>query len=121
MRITKSDVHDYPRFCLVEEPMYSNNSIHFFTGNNLDNLVCMLNSEYATWWFFNTVAVLDAGGMQMRKIFVENIPFPKLIKKITPETVDEAIYHTFNFSKLEIAYIKNVIEQKQHEILNASK
>ena len=121
MRITKADVNDYPRFCLIKEPIYSNNSIHFFTGNNLDSLVCLLNSEYATWWFFNTVAVLDAGGMQMRKIFVENIPLPKLIKNVTRKNVDEMIYQAFKFSKSEVTYIQNVITQKQSEILNASK
>jgi len=121
MRITKADVNDYPRFCLIKEPIYSNNSIHFFTGNNLDSLVCLLNSEYATWWFFNTVAVLDASGMQMRKIFVENIPLPKLIKNVTRKNVDEMIYQAFKFSKSEVTYIQNVITQKQSEILNASK
>ena len=121
MRITKVDVNDYPRFCLIKEPIYSNNSIHFFTGNNLDSLVCLLNSEYATWWFFNTVAVLDAGGMQMRKIFVENIPLPKLINNITRKNVEEMIYQAFKFSKSEVTYIQNVIRKKQSEILNASK
>ena len=121
MRVTKSDVNDYPRFGLVESGIFSNNSVHFFSGKNLNSLVCLLNSEYATWWFFNTVAILDAGGMQMRKIFVENIPLPKLTENITPKNADKEIYKAFNFSNEEISFIRKVIKNKQQDVLNTIK
>ena len=121
MCVTKSDVNDYPRFGLVESGIFSNNSVHFFSGKNLNSLVCLLNSEYATWWFFNTVAILDAGGMQMRKIFVENIPLPKLTENITPKNADKEIYKAFNFSNEEISFIRKVIKNKQQEVLNTIK
>ena len=121
MRITKSNVEDFPRFSLVEPGIFSNNSVHFFSGKNLNILVCLLNSEYATWWFFNTVSVLDAGGMQMRKIFVENIPLPYFTKNITPYNVDKEIYKTFNFSNEEILFIRETIKNKQEEVLNTIK
>lgn len=121
MRITKSDVKDYPRFGLVPAGIYSNNSVHFFTGNNLETMVCLMNCEYSTWWFFNTVAVLDAGGMQMRKIFVENLPLPKLDGKVTKDNVNEKVYKAFGFTEVEITFIRQVIKNKQEEVLNTIK
>lgn len=121
MRITKSNVKDFPRFGLVESGIFSNNSVHFFSGKNIESLIFLLNSEYATWWFFNSVPVLDAGGMQMRKIFVENIPLPNIGADITPDNVDEKIYKIFNFSDEEISFIRNAIKNKQKEILNMIK
>ena len=121
MRITKSNVKDFPRFGLVESGIFSNNSVHFFSGKNIDSLIFLLNSEYATWWFFSSVSVLDAGGMQMRKIFVENIPLPNIGPDITPDNVDEKIYKMFNFSNEEISFIRNAIKNKQKEILNMIK
>lgn len=75
-RISKNDFYDFPRFSLVDSNYFVVDSLCFFTGNNLDKLVHMLNSEFSAYYFFNTVAILDTGGMQMRQQYVENIPLP---------------------------------------------
>ena len=70
-RISKCDFSAFPRFALAPEDFYVVDSLCFFTGENLNTLLHLLNSEYAAYYFFNNVAILDNGGMQMRQQYVE--------------------------------------------------
>ena len=118
-RISKNDFYDFPRFSLVNSNYFVVDSLCFFTGNNLDKLVHMLNSEFSAYYFFNTVAILDTGGMQMRQQYVENIPLPVNISfedKSDYESINLSIYEAFNFTEDEITYIKDYLKEKKEEI-----
>ena len=114
MRIAQSNIDGFPRFCLVPSGFYVVDSLCFFSGKDIEKIVLALNSEYATWYFFNNVATLDNGGFQMRQQYVEEIPLPRL--KTIKGSVDEEIYKAFNFTEEEIQFIKISISNKKKEI-----
>jgi len=116
MRIAQSDIDAFPRFCHVPEGYYVVDSLCFFSGRDIEKIVLALNSEYATWYFFNNVATLDNGGFQMRQQYVEDIPLPD-ISYLSNQSVDEQIYEKFAFNKEEISYIRRIIKDRKNEIL----
>ena len=117
-RISKSDFDDFPRFAIVDPGYYVVDSLCFFTGKNLTKLIKVLNSEFAAYYFFKSVAILDAGGMQMRQQYVENIPVPEKLDELSfeGEDVNQIIYNSFGLNQNEIDYIKSFLEQKREEI-----
>lgn len=115
MRLTQTDINAFPRFCIVPEDYMVVDSLCFFSGSNINYIVSALNSEFATWYFFNNVATLDNGGFQMRQQYVEEIPLPEISKIETD--INELIYNAFGFDNDEISYIKRVIEERKKEIL----
>ncbi len=121
-RISKSDFSSFPRFALVDEGYYVLDSLCFFTGDNLQNLIHLLNSEFAAYYFFNSVAILDNGGLQMRQQYVEEIPLPHLNKSLdglSQQEIDNIIYEAFHFTNEEIKYIKNFLLMKKALIQNS--
>ena len=123
-RISKKDFDGFPRFSILEEDMMTLDSLCFLVGENLDVLVKLLNSKYAAFYFFNNVAILDNGGMQMRQQYVENIPLPpiNLIKGangfIDEMQINHQIFRAFNFSDSEIDYIDHFLQMKKETIEN---
>ena len=118
-RISKNDFEDFPRFSLVPEDYVMLDSLCFFTGSDLEILVHLLNSKYASYYFFNNVAILDNGGMQMRQQFVENIPLPQNLKNIDFSkdiSIDDVIFKAFGFNSIEINYIDDFLKNKKIEI-----
>lgn len=114
MRMAKNDIDNFPRFSTADSGIYVVDSLCFFTGNDIDKLCIVLNSEYAAYYFFGNVAVLDNGGFQMRQQYVENIPIPDI-----SEIVNEVdVYAAFGFTELEISYIKTVVAKRKNEIIN---
>ncbi len=114
MRISKNNFLDFPRFSIVDENMFVLDSLCFFSGKDLDILIDLLNSEYASYYFFNNIAILDNGGMQMRQQYVENIPIPKNI--INRDDINSQIYNEFGFNAEEIDVIKKFLDDKKNEI-----
>jgi hypothetical protein len=130
MRISKNDVNDFPRFSLASKDFFVVDSLCFFTGNDILYLQGILNSEFAMYYFFNNIAILDDGGMQMRQQYVESIPIPRadktdkqniieLVTKINKgnnreneNKLNELIYTLYNFDREEIQKIKNIIHEK---------
>lgn len=111
-RISKSDVEDFPRFAKAEAGVFVLDSLCFFTGQDLERVVALLNSEFAAYYFFNNVAILDNGGMQMRQQYVENLPLPR--EKIDlNKDINKQVYEKFKFSKEEISFIKNFLQEKK--------
>ena len=112
--MAKNDIDNFPRFSTADSGIYVVDSLCFFTGNDIDKLCIVLNSEYAAYYFFGNVAVLDNGGFQMRQQYVENIPIPDI-----SEIVNEVdVYAAFGFTELEISYIKTVVAKRKNEIIN---
>ena len=116
MRIAQSDIDAFPRFCYAPGNFFVVDSLCFFSGKNIEQIVLALNSEYASWYFFNNVATLDNGGFQMRQQYVEEIPLPNL-SGLSSETTDKQIYDGFGFNTEEVNYIRRVIKEKKEEIL----
>ena len=119
MRLTQTDINAFPRFCIVPEDYMVVDSLCFFSGSNIHFIVSALNSEFATWYFFNNVATLDNGGFQMRQQYVEEIPLPEISKIETD--INELIYNAFGFDNDEISYIRRVIEERKKEILSSER
>ena len=117
MRISKSNLTDFPRFSLVKEEIYPIDSLCFFTGDNLEYLQSILNSEFATYWFFNNIAILDNGGMQMRQQYIEKFPIPEQRTSDEKIILDNDIYSRFGFSNEEINFIKECISLKVKDIM----
>ena len=116
MRIAQSDIDAFPRFSYTPEDYFVVDSLCFFTGKKIKEIVLALNSEYAAWYFFNNVATLDNGGFQMRQQYVEEIPLPDL-SKLTSENTDRQLYDSFGFNDEEVNYIQRIIKEKKEEIL----
>ena len=117
MRLSKRDINSFPRFCMVENKYMVVDSLCFFTGNNIDLLCNLLNSNFAAYYFFRNIAILDNGGMQMRQQYVEEIPLPKTLINAN-DINNENIYIAFGFDKQEIHFVENFIEDVKMEILN---
>lgn len=118
MRIAQSNIDGFPRFCLVPSGFYVVDSLCFFSGKDIEKIVLALNSEYATWYFFNNVATLDNGGFQMRQQYIEEIPLPNL-NYLSPYNVDKQLFIEFGFTNEEVNHIRKVIVDKKQEIINA--
>ena len=113
MRIAKNAPDSFPRFALVDAEHYVLDSLCFFTGKNIEYLLQVLNSEYAAYYFFKNIAILDNGGMQMRQQYVESIPLPKIAVNKDICNIDKLIYAAFDFNNEEQAFIKNCIQSKK--------
>jgi hypothetical protein len=131
MRISKKDINEFPRFSFVTKDYYLVDSLCFFTGKDMVYLTGVLNSEFAKYYFYNNVAILDDGGMQMRQQFVELFPIPIATEKLKEDILDliqilnistknyiedklnSIIYKLYAFSNDEIQHIKHFIQEKQ--------
>jgi hypothetical protein len=133
MRISKTDLSAFPRFALVPSDTFILDSLCFFVGENLLYLQAILNSEFAAYYFFNNIAILDNGGMQMRQQFIELMPIPvgsdmiisrleQLAAKIsenikdTEAEINELVFSLFEFTNEEIDFIKNAVHLRINEI-----
>lgn len=112
MRITKRDVNDFPRFALIPEGIFTVDSLCFFSGNEIERICFILNSEYAAYYFLKNIVALDNGGLQMRQQYIEEMPLP-----MVSDNSDESIYSTFGFTDDEILFISNYIKSRKEEIL----
>ena len=108
MRIAKGATTSFPRFASVPEGMFVVDSLCFFVGKQLDEICTVLNSEYATYYYFRNIAILDNGGMQMRQQYIEEIPLPR--------NLTNDIYDEFHFSKEEREFIRNYIISRYQDI-----
>lgn len=114
MRLTKSDINNFPRFSCVEAGIFTVDSLCFFTGKNINSLCNILNSKYAAYYFFNNVASLDDGGFQMRQCYIEEIPIP--VSLIQNNASDESIFNAFKFTDDEVKFIEQKIDDKRNMI-----
>ena len=82
------------------------------------------------YYFFNNIAILDDGGMQMRQQFIELIPIPCIEKTTRQKIIDivnnlnnskneelenllnDIVYKIYEFSSTEIKQIKHYIREK---------
>ena len=112
MRLTRSDIDAFPRFCWAPAGIFTVDSLCFIVGKELEHLITILNSEYAAYYFFSNVATLDNGGFQMRQQYIENIPIPPVKKHGNP-------CDSFEFTEEEERFISEYIRFRKEEILNS--
>lgn len=112
MRLTRSDIDAFPRFCQVPSGIFTVDSLCFIVGEKLEHLIFILNSEYAAYYFFNNVATLDNGGFQMRQQYIENIPIPPV------SHLDKGPCDAFGFSPEEKCFISEYVRLRKKEILD---
>ncbi|MCR5759906.1 MAG: Eco57I restriction-modification methylase domain-containing protein [Bacteroidales bacterium] len=115
MRLTRSDIDAFPRFCQVPSGIFTVDSLCFIVGDKLEHFISILNSEYAAYYFFNNVATLDNGGFQMRQQFIENIPIPPAPPR------DKDPFDAFDFSPDEKCFIAEYIRLRKEEILDSGR
>ena len=118
MRISKKEIDSFPRFCAVEADTFVVDSLCFFTGNDIVKLCNILNSNYAAYYFFRNIAILDNGGMQMRQQYIEGIPIP-LSLKCKENINDNDIFDAFSFTDNERDFIIHYVRKRYNEILNS--
>jgi len=117
MRISKKESDSFPRFCAVKADTFVVDSLCFFTGNEIEKLCSILNSNYAAYYFFRNIAILDNGGMQMRQQYIEGIPIPLSLKN-KEEIKDNDIFDAYCFTENERDFIIHYIQERYNEILN---
>ena len=64
MRIAQSDIDAFPRFCYAPGNFFVVDSLCFFSGKNIEQIVLALNSEYAAWYFFNKYFIFHIVSLQ---------------------------------------------------------
>jgi len=135
MRISKNDSQIFPRFSIVPEDYFTLDSLCFIVGKNLKFLLSVLNSKLAAYYFFQNIAILDNGGMQMRQQYVENIPIPKGDQQIITQietlvesascnpnkeelekNINEFVNSLYRFNDKEIEFVENYLKGKKAEI-----
>ncbi len=103
-------------FSLVDEGIIIQDSMHFFTGNNLEYLCATLNSKLFIWFMYLIIGDA-AGGNAGNSDNIKNltVPIPQreieqqieaYIKTQQYNKIDKLIYETYNLSQTEIEFIE---------------
>jgi type I restriction-modification system DNA methylase subunit len=77
MRISKKDNSDFPHFTLIDENCFVQDSLCLITGEQLELLCAVLNSDMGVFYYFSRIVSLDDGGLQMRQQYIEHFPIRK--------------------------------------------
>ena len=125
MRIHKSDIQNFPRFCFTKTGIFTDKTCFFATGNNLYYLLAYLNSSLGRYLCKRYVSILDNGGYLMQKTYLEPVPIIKPINEKIKELemickkiiegqndkyefeINKKIYELYGFSQDDIKYIEN--------------
>lgn len=105
-------------FALVDENIYIQDSMHFFTGNHLKYLLAILNSKLFNCLMFMTVGVAaggnagNAANVKDLKVLIPNKDLEKhfefLLEGESIQEIDNLIYQLYNLNKKEIEFIENL-------------
>lgn len=95
------------QFALIDEGMFIQDSMHFFTGNHLHYLVAILNSKLFAW-LLNLIVGEAAGGNAGNSDNIRNlkIPYPsveleqEIVKHLKNKNYNEINNIIFNLYKL---------------------
>jgi hypothetical protein len=124
MRISKTNNDDFPRFSIVDEMCFVLNSCYLITGERLEFLIAVLNSEMGVFQYFTRIISFDDGGIRMRSQYIEQIPIPRNEPDFEAEIVrlynnsgdknntafrvalNQAVYRLYGLDDSEMAYIQ---------------
>ena len=107
-KIMYSEIVQSPQFFLDKGEFYPEATTFIMTGNNLDFLVCCLNSNICFHIFkkFYAGGGLGENGVRYKKQFLLNLPIPRNFEKILFKN------YSYLFCKN-----KNIIEEIENEII----
>jgi hypothetical protein len=105
-------------FAYVDEGIFIQDSMHFFTGNHLKYLCTVLNSKLFVW-FMNLIIGDAVGGNAGNADNVKNLTIPipnvkteqqieKLLHGKEYKAIDSLVYRLYGLSEEEIKFIDNV-------------
>ena len=114
-KIAWNRIASVKQFALIDEGIFIQDSMHFFTGNHLHYLTAILNSKLFSW-LLNLIVGEAAGGNAGNSDNIRNlkIPYPnvKLEKEIIKhlndknyKKIDNLIFKLYQFTDFEISEI----------------
>ncbi|WP_316849628.1 DUF7149 domain-containing protein [Pedobacter agri] len=131
-KITYPEITKFlPFFLDIDFHYYSNNKTFFINGDFLETLVCYLNSKLFKFLFLETFPELQGNSRELRKVFMEHIPFLSITDSINNQfrvsyrklvegrknnivnnfeiekEIDQMIFKLFELSEEEIATVTN--------------
>ena len=123
-KIVWAEMTNAPKFVLDNDCMFIDNTEYFLTGDNLEYIVCILNSKLYTW-LFDKICAKGMGARKWRKQYVEVLPIPKpdcktlftfndLYKTRTESTdliIEDTIAQMLHLTSQEKLYIRNLALQ----------
>ena len=74
------ELSDIAKFAYDNEGILVEATAFFMTGESLKYLTAFLNSKLCEWYFDKITASTGAGTNRWKKIYLENVPIPKLTK-----------------------------------------
>ena len=122
-KIVWGEISDKPKFALDTCGEYTiSNTAFMLTGDHLEYLVAILNSEYSQYCFSRISTTTGEGTVRWLKYKIETLPIPPLnriaektilnylsgleIEQTVNDSINQIIYNMFNFTDEEIRYIK---------------
>lgn len=107
-KIIYSEIVRSPQFHLDKSGFLVDASAFFITGDNLEYLVQILNSELVAYIFkkFYAGGGLGDTGYRYKKVFLENLPIPYQVNQII-DVNNETIAKMYELDSYEIGYIYN--------------
>lgn len=104
-------------FSLVDEGIVIQDSMHFFTGNNLEYLCCILNSKLFSWLIYLIIGDA-AGGNAGNADNIKNLSIPKpttfiklqfeeLFKEHNHNKINNLVYDIYQLNNKEIEFINS--------------
>ena len=123
-KIVWAEMTNAPKFVLDNDCMFIDNTEYFLTGDNLEYIVCILNSKLYTW-LFDKICAKVMGARKWRKQYVEVLPIPKpdcktlftfndLYKTRTESTdliIEDTIAQMLHLTSQEKLYIRSLALQ----------
>jgi hypothetical protein len=104
-------------FSLVDDGIFIQDSMHFFTGNHLKYLCAILNSKLLVWLMYLIIGD-TVGGNAGNADNIKNLTIPipsleqeqqieKLLKAQSYKEIDELVYEIYNLTDKEIKFISS--------------
>ena len=123
-KIVWAEMTNAPKFVPDNDCMFIDNTEYFLTGDNLEYIVCILNSKLYTW-LFDKICAKGMGARKWRKQYVEVLPIPKpdcktlftfndLYKTRTESTdliIEDTIAQMLHLTSQEKLYIRSLALQ----------
>jgi len=107
------ELTDNPKFTLDSSNCLLEMTVFFISGENLKYLLALLNSKVVFWYFNFICAESGVGTNRWKKIYVEQLPIPKISKEAQKPfeiLVDYILFAKENNLNLEASYFESVID-----------
>ena len=108
-KILFSEMVKEPQFYLDKDNYFANDTVTFITGENMDNLVKMLNSKtiFTIYKNFYAGGGLGQKGVRVKKTFLESLPLMMnlIINSDNSTDIEEEIQQALNLTNIEKEWI----------------